>query len=152
MHTISVIKINSVLMQYFKKIKINTRSKVLDFLTKTGSVLLLIFFNPQLYQAWHCLSPCLCTQFWYFCSWWIWGVHLDLKKILHQEAILRTALVVQWLRLCLPLQRTQVQSLVLEDCTSGGPAKPVCHSCRARALGAVFCDKRNHRKKPVCCE
>ena len=38
-----------------------------------------------------------------------------------------TSLVVQWLRICLLMQRTQVQTLVRDDSTCHGAAKPVCH-------------------------
>ena len=117
MHTISVIKINSVLMQYLKKIKINTRSKVLDFSTKTRSVLLLIFFDPQLYQGVALFAALSLYTVLIFLFMMDLRRSFGFEKILHQEAILRTSLVVQWLRLCLPLQRTQVQSLVLEDGT-----------------------------------
>ena len=39
-----------------------------------------------------------------------------------------TSPVVQWLRICLPVQGTWVQSLVLEDLTCRGPTKPVHHN------------------------
>ena len=41
---------------------------------------------------------------------------------------IRTSLVVQWLRICLPMQGTQVQSLVWEDPSCRGATKPVGHS------------------------
>ena len=37
------------------------------------------------------------------------------------------SLVVQWLRIRLPRQRTQVQSLLQEDTTCHGSTKPMCH-------------------------
>ena len=37
-------------------------------------------------------------------------------------------LVVQWLRIHLPMQGTQVLALVREDPTCHGAAKPVCHN------------------------
>ena len=37
-------------------------------------------------------------------------------------------LVVQWLRICLPIQGTQVWSLVREDSTCPGATKPACHN------------------------
>ena len=40
---------------------------------------------------------------------------------------METSLVVQWLRICLPMQKTQVQSLLREDSTCCGATKPVCH-------------------------
>ena len=38
------------------------------------------------------------------------------------------SLVVQWLRIHLLMQETQVQSLVWEDPTCGGATKPVLHN------------------------
>ena len=38
------------------------------------------------------------------------------------------SLVVQWLRIRLPMQGTRVQALVREDPTCRGAAKPVCHN------------------------
>jgi len=38
------------------------------------------------------------------------------------------SLVVQWLRICLAKQETSVPSLVGEDPTCLGAAKPLCHS------------------------
>ena len=43
-------------------------------------------------------------------------------------------MVVQWLRICLPLQGTRVQSLVREDPTCCGATKPMRHNYWARAL------------------
>ena len=42
-----------------------------------------------------------------------------------ENALFRPSLVVQWLRICLPAQGTQVQSLVQEVSTCLGAAKPV---------------------------
>ena len=39
-----------------------------------------------------------------------------------------TSLVVQWLRIHLPMQGTQDQSLVREDPSCRGATKPTCHS------------------------
>ena len=39
-----------------------------------------------------------------------------------------TSLVVQWLRICLPMRGTRVWSLVWEDPTCCSATKPVCHS------------------------
>ena len=39
----------------------------------------------------------------------------------------RASLVAQWLRICLPVEGTWVQSLVWEDPTCRGATKPVCH-------------------------
>ena len=40
----------------------------------------------------------------------------------------RASLVVQWLRICLPMQGTRVQALVWEDPTGRGATGPVSHS------------------------
>ena len=39
-----------------------------------------------------------------------------------------TSLVAQWLRIHLPMQGTQVRSLVWEDPTCSGATKPMCHN------------------------
>ena len=39
-----------------------------------------------------------------------------------------TSLVAQWLRICLPMQGTQVRALVWEDPTCHGATKPVRHN------------------------
>ena len=41
---------------------------------------------------------------------------------------LGTSLIVQWLRIRLPMQGTQVRALVREDPTCHGATKPVCHN------------------------
>ena len=41
----------------------------------------------------------------------------------------RTSLMAQWLRIRLPMQGTQVQSLVWEDPTCCGATKPSHHNC-----------------------
>ena len=68
--------------------------------------------------------------------------------------------MVQWLRIRLPVQGTQVQSLVWEDSTCLGATKPMCHDYWAlaleptwhnywslRALERMLCYKRSHRKE-----
>ena len=40
----------------------------------------------------------------------------------------RASLVAQWLRIHLPMQRTQVRALVWEDPTCRGATKPVRHN------------------------
>ena len=46
------------------------------------------------------------------------------------------SLVAQWLRICLPMQRTRVRALVLEDPTCRRAAKPLSHNYWACASGA----------------
>ena len=81
-----------------------------------------------------------------------------------------TSLGAQWLRICLPMQGTQVQSLVREDPTCREATNPVCHNYWACALEPtshnywacmpqlpkpaclepVLCNKRSHRnEKPT---
>ena len=40
----------------------------------------------------------------------------------------KTSLVVQWLRICLPMQGILVRALVQEDLTRHRATKPVCHN------------------------
>ena len=64
----------------------------------------------------------------------------------HQQ----TSLVVQWLKIHLPMQETWVQSLVQEDSTCHTAAKPTHHSYRACALELVFYNKRSRsNEKPA---
>ena len=46
---------------------------------------------------------------------------------LFKVALFRTSLVVQWLKIYLSMQETQVQSLVWEDPTYLGATKPIHH-------------------------
>ena len=56
--------------------------------------------------------------------------------------------VVQCLRIQLPMQGSQVQSLVLEDSACCGAIKPVCYNCLC--LESMFCNKRSHcNEKPA---
>ena len=41
---------------------------------------------------------------------------------------LGASLMVQWLRICLPMQGTQVRALVWEDPTCRGATRPVSHN------------------------
>ena len=53
-----------------------------------------------------------------------------------------TSLVVQWLRICLAMQGTWVQSLAPEDPTHLGATNPVCHYYWSwHALERVLCNK-----------
>ena len=90
----------------------------------------------------------------------------------NKNLILGTSLMAQWLRICLPVQRTWVPSLVREDSTCHGATKPMCHNYWACALEPtshnywarvpkllkpahlepVLCSKRSHRnEKPTHC-
>ena len=82
------------------------------------------------------------------------------------------SLVVQWLRIHLPMQGTRVRALLWEDPTCRGATKPMCHNYWACALEParhnywacmpqllkptclepVLCNKRSYRnEKPVHC-
>ena len=57
----------------------------------------------------------------------------------------RTSLVVQWLNVCLPMQGSQVRSLVQEDSTCLGATRPMCHNYWAHTLELARAgDKRSH--------
>ena len=50
------------------------------------------------------------------------------KENITYKSLWRTSLVVQWLRICLPMQGTRVQSPVREDPTCHGATKPMHHN------------------------
>jgi len=54
--------------------------------------------------------------------------------------IIGTSLVIQWLRISLPIKGTQVQSLVQEDSTRHRVTKPM-------HLEPVLCNRRSHRNE-----
>ena len=49
-------------------------------------------------------------------------------SLLGQNIPLRASLVVQWLRLQLPMKGTWVRSLMGDDPTCCGATKPMCHN------------------------
>ena len=61
------------------------------------------------------------------------------KIVLFLRSWCRTSLVVQWIRIYLPIQGTWVQSLVWEDSTYLGAAKHVHHNYWAYVLGPASC-------------
>ena len=91
---------------------------------------------------------------------------------LQKKKFMGTSLVVQWLRIHLPVQGTRVWALVREDPTFRGATKPVCHSywactleptshnywahvpqlLKLRRLEPMQHNKRNHcNEKPARC-
>ena len=56
------------------------------------------------------------------------------KEIVSWELFIWASLVVQWLRIPLPMQGTWVQPLVQEDSMCHGATKPVCHNFWAHML------------------
>ena len=63
----------------------------------------------------------------------IWTQQITLKFSL-KTFLLGLPLVAQWYRICLPVQETQVWSLVREDPACSRATKPVCHHHWACAL------------------
>ena len=55
-------------------------------------------------------------------------VSITNRKMQFKTTMRGTSLVVQWLRICLPLQRTQVRYLVQKDPTSCGAIKLLCYN------------------------
>ena len=48
--------------------------------------------------------------------------------IIHLEGKTGASLVVQWIRICLPVQETRVQSLIWKDSTWLGATEPMGHN------------------------
>ena len=59
-------------------------------------------------------------------SWLGWTLQATKGEGIRNKS--RASLVAQWLRICLPMQGTQVRALVREDSTWGRAAKPVRHN------------------------
>ena len=53
---------------------------------------------------------------------------LELHNIANPKGPFGTSLVVQWLRIHVPMQGTRIRSLVQEDPTCHGATKPVRHN------------------------
>ena len=50
------------------------------------------------------------------------------NKLIIKISMKGTSLVAQWLRICLPMQGTQVRALLQEDPTCRGATKPMRHN------------------------
>ena len=61
-------------------------------------------------------------------------VNVSESTIYIKQSVFRTSLAVQWIRICLQCCRTWVRSLVSEDLTCLGAAKPMHHNSWARML------------------
>ena len=88
-------------------------------------------FNYYIFKNWNmpAVIGALCVPFSYSISPPSPKVTTILELVYpSQELCVRAFLVVQWLRICLPMQGTSVQSLVQEDSTCLGATKPVNHS------------------------
>ena len=70
-----------------------------------------------------------------------------------KKALCGTSLVVQWLRIHLPTQGTQVWSLVWEDYTCQGATKPVSTTSGPCPREPMLCSKRSqYNEKPTYCD
>ena len=64
----------------------------------------------------------------------------------------RASLLAQWWRIHMPMQETQVRSLIQEDLTCRGAAQPMHHHYWAHTLEPGLCNKRSHHNgKLMCC-
>ena len=87
---------------------------------------------------------------------WIFYLYHPLSKDFFKEIPIRASMVVQWLRICLPMQETRVRALVREDPTCRRATKPVQHNywvCVPQLLKPVHLEpmlrnKRSHSNKP----
>ena len=68
----------------------------------------------------------------------LWSNYLPIKHFFKKE--LKTRMVVQWLRICQPMQGTWVQSPVREDSTCHRAAEPMSLNCWASALELAGCN------------
>ena len=84
--------------------------------------------------------------------------HLS-QRLLEPKQSHRTPLVAHWIRIRLPMQGTRVRSLVREDSTCCGTAKPVSHNYSAHVLQLlkptrlepVLQERSRRNEKPVRC-
>ena len=70
---------------------------------------------------------------------------LFIHRLLYQNLMVGTSLAVQWLRLRLPMQGTQVRALVWEDPTCRGATGPMSHNYWACVSGA--CSPQQERPR-----
>ena len=94
----------------------------------------------------------------------VWGrwvcrksLYLPLRFITSLKLLwkIKSSLVAQWLRICLPMQGTRVRALVQEDPTCRGATKPVRHNYWACALEPTSHNYWAHVPqvlKPMCPE
>ena len=62
------------------------------------------------------------------------------------------SMVVHWLRICLAMQGTPIESLVWEDPTCHRATKAMHHNYGASSLGPMLHNERSHRnEKLMCC-
>ena len=102
--------------------------------------------------------PCLNNSIYWPVMWWaVWAwtqYHKDVKFVFKLD-LKRASLVVQWLRIRLPIQGTGVRALAREDPTCRGATKPVRHNYWAWALEPASHNYWAHMPqllKPACLE
>ena len=75
----------------------------------------------------------------YMCSSHYFFHVLVIWKVKNKKLEAWDSLVVQWLRIHLPVQRTWVSTLVQEDPTWQGASEPMCHNYWAHTLEPTGC-------------
>jgi len=83
---------------------------------------------------------------------WAGTVRRNIKTEPLKSFSLGTSVVVQWIRICLPMQETQVRALVREDFTCHGATRPVCHNFWACALQPKHCNYWSPHAWSLCSE
>ena len=82
---------------------------------------------------------------------WLMAPSSNLEEVI-QRTMCWTSLVVQWLRICLPMQGTWVWALIWEDPIRRGATEPVCRNYWSSHLEPVLRNKRSHHnEKPTHC-
>ena len=79
-----------------------------------------------------------------------WEFGIDIDTLLYLKQVTRASLVVQWLRICLPMQGTRVRALVWEDHTCRGATRPVSHNYWACTSGACAPQQERPRQWGPC--
>ena len=94
------------------------------------------------------LAPCMRHQ---PQSWPFLLLVLDCLTVRKAEKEkMKTSLVIQWIRICLPMQETRVRSLIWEYPTYLGAISPCSTATEPRLLKPVLCNKRSHHnEKPT---
>ena len=82
-----------------------------------------------------------------YCPWSCKELDVTEWLSMHEHRV--TLLVIQWLKVLLPMQGTGVQSLVKEDPTRCRAIKPMCHNCWACTLEPVFHERHHRNEKSV---
>ena len=78
--------------------------------------------------------------------------HLTLVRMATiKKSKTRTSLVVPWMRICVPMQETQVRSLVWEDSTCCRAMKPCTTTPEPAHLEPLLHKRRHHNEKPGHC-